>query len=246
MKTKILIPIGTLGVVLIIGNAGACPIPYCPEATYNSTCTASSMCDGCRGTTSTTNDGLITTVTKEWVISGSGECPAPGGTYGCYCNTTTTYECAAGYYGYPTSASSTCSKCPDGTWSARGTQTVGGCVSGGNTDVGDVLDITICPTMSNVWTDVETGYQAMYSQLSNPKLGLPCKVRCAPGYYGTATWTPETATLSGCAKCPTSGGIAASSEAGSTDITNCYIPAGTSFTGSTGIWSYTSNCYWTD
>lgn len=235
MKSNLL-TLSALGVILATGaaNAATCPIPSCPAASADSTCSAS-ICESCKGTTSTTNSyGVITTTTKLWTISGS--CPSSG-TFSCYCQETSTYKCAAGYYGSPTSSSSSCTKCPDGKTSSPGATMASQCTDEGN--LGDTISCIGCPTQSLSWTAAADGYQARC-------VISTCEVRCASGYYGSASINTKNSTMSGCNLCPTSGGVAGNSAAGSTSITGCYIPSGTSFTDGTGTFSYTSNCYWSE
>ena len=60
--------------------------------------------------------------------------------------------------------------------------------------------------------------------------------RCSAGYYGTVTLVSSSA----CTQCPSPG----TSAAGSTSQSDCYIPAGTTGSDSTGTYKYTSNCYY--
>lgn len=91
--------------------------------------------------------------------------------------------------------------------------------------------------------------------------------KCARGYYGTATSAsagctacPANATCAGgngstftckanyykngstCQPCPNSG----KSTAGSTSITSCYLPSGTTFSDSTGSGTYSDKCYYSN
>ena len=61
--------------------------------------------------------------------------------------------------------------------------------------------------------------------------------RCAAGYYGTGL---PTVGGSSCTQCPSPG----TSAAGSTSQSDCYIPAGTTGSDSTGTYKYTANCYY--
>lgn len=64
---------------------------------------------------------------------------------------------------------------------------------------------------------------------------------CEQGYYGRPT-----SSLSGCTRCPSSGGVyGTTASSGATDITECYIPSGTSGSDSSGSFTYTGNCYYT-
>ncbi len=69
--------------------------------------------------------------------------------------------------------------------------------------------------------------------------------RCQKGYYGTAKLNNLQTSCSGCTACPSSGGIAGTTSGpGATAITECYIPAGTKSSDSTGSFEYTGNCYY--
>ncbi|MCM1294626.1 MAG: hypothetical protein NC311_03630 [Muribaculaceae bacterium] len=62
---------------------------------------------------------------------------------------------------------------------------------------------------------------------------------CAAGYYGTPTLLNKT-----CNKCATTTGhpSATTADRGATQITECYIPAGTAFSDTTGSGTYSENC----
>lgn len=66
--------------------------------------------------------------------------------------------------------------------------------------------------------------------------------KCAQGYYGSPTEFNKT-----CTRCPTSGGIAGTtSGSGATSITECYIESGSTGSDSTGSFTYTGNCYYSN
>lgn len=66
--------------------------------------------------------------------------------------------------------------------------------------------------------------------------------KCAVGYYGS----PKN-TLSGCTRCPASGGVyGTTAAAGATSITKCYLPSGTAFSDTAGSGEYTGNCYYVE
>lgn len=97
---------------------------------------------------------------------------------------------------------------------------------------------------------------------------LTDKYRCAAGYYGNGTTCtkcpPNSTSTAGsttstqckcnmgyyksgtsCLRCPSSGGIVGTTKTtGSTAITQCYIPAGSTDIDSTGVVSYTGDCYY--
>ncbi len=69
--------------------------------------------------------------------------------------------------------------------------------------------------------------------------GTVC-IPCAVGTYKS-----ESGTQTSCATCPPSGGTVGTTQSqGSTDITQCYIPAGASFSDNAGTYEYTNNCYY--
>ncbi|MDE6482091.1 MAG: hypothetical protein K2L25_04715 [Alphaproteobacteria bacterium] len=62
---------------------------------------------------------------------------------------------------------------------------------------------------------------------------------CDVGYYGTTT--------TGCTRCPASGGTyGLTSGKGSTQITDCYFPAGLLIKDTTGTYQYTQDCYYSN
>ncbi len=67
--------------------------------------------------------------------------------------------------------------------------------------------------------------------------------RCAAGYYGSSTDG-----TSGCNRCPKllNSSIYGASAAGSEDVTNCYMPAGTVFSNSTGSGVFTEDCQYSN
>ncbi len=96
---------------------------------------------------------------------------------------------------------------------------------------------TNCNTTS--WTAGNTGYQRRVYKTCNCDgvCNQTNEYRCAAGYYGSSTNG-----TSGCSRCPSSG----SSSAGSTVITACYLPSGWTGTDSTGSYTYTANCYYSN
>lgn len=60
--------------------------------------------------------------------------------------------------------------------------------------------------------------------------------KCAAGYYGQ----PKSSFMGQCTECPGNG----TSAVGSTSITSCYLPSGTSCSDTSGTCTYTSNCYY--
>ena len=92
---------------------------------------------------------------------------------------------------------------------------------------------------NTAWTAAGTGYQ---SQTTGTWICHDCfnettKYRCAAGYWGNPSNN-----VSGCTKCTSPG----TSTAGSTSITRCYVPSGTTGSDSTGTFTYTSKCYWSN
>ena len=135
--------------------------------------------------------------------------------------------------------------CPEGTCTQtsdcgqKGYKCVNGCCVN-NTQIESCTPSNCQPS---AWSSFSTGYETRtYRQcdltLSNCLSSI--EYRCAVGYYGNPT-----SGSSGCSRCPSSGGTyGTTASAGSTSITSCYIPSGTSFSDSTGSGRYTGNCYY--
>lgn len=92
---------------------------------------------------------------------------------------------------------------------------------------------------STNWTAYATGYERRtYKYCATlTRCASSIQFRCAAGYYGSST----TGT-SGCTRCPNSG----VSMAGSTEITSCYLPSGTTGTDTSGTYTYTADCYYSN
>jgi len=68
---------------------------------------------------------------------------------------------------------------------------------------------------------------------------------CKPGSVGT--YKSVSGSQTSCSACPSSGGTAGTTKSqGSTAITQCYIPAGASFSDSTGTYDYADDCYYSN
>ena len=101
-----------------------------------------------------------------------------------------------------------------------------------------------CKTTTSTRNGVITTTTA--TMLSNCPTGLTgtitCSCRrtysykCAAGYYGQ----PKSSLMGQCTECPGNG----TSAVGSTSITSCYLPSGTSCSDTSGTCTYTSNCYY--
>ena len=101
-------------------------------------------------------------------------------------------------------------------------------------------DGTCSDCTTSAWTAGNTGYQKRTYASCNTATCVCTKTaqyRCAAGYYGTSSNG-----TSGCSRCPSNG----SSTAGATAITSCYLPSGTTGSDSTGSYTYTSNCYYSN
>lgn len=61
---------------------------------------------------------------------------------------------------------------------------------------------------------------------------------CKPGYYLSS---------GDCVRCPSSGGVYGTTADNNTgDITSCYLPSGTSGSDTSGSFTYTGNCYYSN
>lgn len=108
-------------------------------------------------------------------------------------------------------------------------------------DTSDCTGCTNC-TSDTDWSEIELGYQKKTERTCSCNT---CKettsYRCAPNFYGSPSDT-----TSGCSPCPRPTGIPVNSDAGSTLITSCYIPAGLPYSDSTGTFIYTEKCYYSN
>ena len=162
----------------------------------------------------------------------------------CATTSTTCYTPVGGSSRY---ALISCASCPSGETmsvepvvNACGSFTYNTCsgTGGGST-------LPTCPSgcSSRVWKAHSEGYEVK-CDISN---GLAiCAYRCAAGYYGSASGNVSGSIVRGCTLCPSSGGVAGQSAAGTLSVIGCYIPSGTSFSDSTGSGTYTDNCYWSE
>lgn len=108
-----------------------------------------------------------------------------------------------------------------------------------------VCDPTTCN--SETVTDMGGGCDKVASKgcVNNVCTYDDITARCQKGYYGTAKLNLLQTSCSGCTACPSSGGVAGTTSGpGATAITECYIPAGTKSSDSTGSFEYTGNCYY--
>ena len=116
---------------------------------------------------------------------------------------------------------------------------------GGGIGGGGIIE-TGCPDCeSSDWAASGTeGYEVSIDAICQVRTGFCDKTysyRCASGYYGSSLDG-----VSGCTRCPSSGGIYGSSAAGSTEITACYIPANTQLSDTTGTFIYSDDCYYSE
>ncbi len=114
------------GIIDTPSKPSCLPMSVCmfgAKTTCSSACTDST----CKGTTNSAanSNHIITRTTKNIKYTSfydpcQGQAVPPSDpnscncTQDCTCETTTSYACAAGYYGSPTSTSSGCTKCPSG------------------------------------------------------------------------------------------------------------------------------------
>lgn len=99
-------------------------------------------------------------------------------------------------------------------------------------------------------------YRTTYSCICDsgyfaPPAGLNTKCRCVQCPVANSTCTSATSfrcnagyykNEDSCTACPNGG----TSAAGATSITSCYLPSGTTGTDSSGTYTYTLNCYYTN
>lgn len=162
------------------------------------------------------------------------------------CSTSTT-TCFGG------KAVRTCTKCATGYRLVSNSLSVSGCsnkysqkICSLDTQIGDdECSEDIDCGLGGLYTAVTTGYVSAnsYSCVRGSCL-TQITYKCAPNYYGANPSCLGT-TCTGCSPCP-EGGITGSgrfSMYGATAITGCYITDGSD---TTGVYEYTSNCYYTE
>lgn len=100
---------------------------------------------------------------------------------------------------------------------------------------------------------IDEGYESRQRRTCDCSSGTPvCKnegydYRCSTGFYGV----PTNNGTAGCERCPGSyvgglgsGMLARYSDAGSTDITACYMPKDMEFCNTSGCFTLKADCYW--
>lgn len=119
-----------------------------------------------------------------------------------------------------------------------------------STDCGDIpVFPTTCPDEcpNSDWTLVDVGGFVAKSVPRYEARCLSseaCEYRCHSGSYGNPT-----SSSSGCTRCPNIGTSLlnfGASESGATKITDCYAPADTSYTDSTGKFEFTVDCKYSE
>ena len=134
-----------------------------------------------------------------------------------------------------------CNTCQDGYTKKSTRAQMGGC--GTTTYYYCEQNCTGCTncTSDTSWSAGNTGYEKKVTRTCNCNTcSATTSYRCAAGYYGSSTNG-----TSGCTRCPSSGGVYGTSVAGSTTITDCYIPAGDiSWTDDTGTYVCGEDSYY--
>ncbi|MDR0741793.1 MAG: hypothetical protein LBF28_03395 [Rickettsiales bacterium] len=110
------------------------------------------------------------------------------------------------------------------------------CWCGGATIMPECISDSSCSHLSTFWTYYSEGYETRMRGECDSRLGCMSQIlfRCASGYYGSSK-----AGTTGCNLCPSGG----TSNAGATDVTDCYASPDTGGDGS-GDWVYEDKCYY--
>lgn len=126
-------------------------------------------------------------------------------------------------------------RCPDGTSVSTGEYCPGSTKPcGGNQFCLDCV--------STGWEHYVTGYESKTTaDCISGKCYKTVSYRCATGYYGN-----NVNGATGCTRCPTQYNVIGTSPAGSTKITDCYMPAGTTFNTTSGYGEWSVNSYYCD
>lgn len=105
-------------------------------------------------------------------------------------------------------------------------------------------DFRVCSNSQLCWTTSDGGAHCVYPCGAGQEMDWDgnCVV-CASGYY-----QPNSTGNNSCVACPKLENVSAktsgSNYSGYDSITDCYIPSGSSFSDSTGNYSFASNCYY--
>lgn len=150
--------IGTVGGH--IGNSfaapnccGSAPCAVYSDVTFDSSCTANSICLQCKNTTTTSNG--VTTTTPQNIAT-----YCIGSTAYARCDTgITTYQCASGYYGTATSGSAGCTICPSNATCSGGNNSTFVCNKG---YYKNGTSCTACPSSGTTSTTGATAITQCY------------------------------------------------------------------------------------
>lgn len=98
---------------------------------------------------------------------------------------------------------------------------------------------------STSWVAHSTGYERRTRRYCSTATQCTSvtQYRCAAGYYGRSL-----SGSTGCTPCPENG-VSVPPDGdlvGFTAVTDCFIPSGTEITDSTGTYTYTNDCYYTE
>ncbi|MBE6461315.1 MAG: hypothetical protein E7006_00530 [Alphaproteobacteria bacterium] len=196
------------------------PLGMCPGATRSVGCNAGSdYCNNCSGystSTSTPKTGVTATTSYKKAVN------CIGVVQSCVCSQTTTYACASGY----------CGTCTDET--DLSTCNCKAIPANGYCSAGEIK--------------CNTGYYNT-NPLNNPLLITSCtacpansesctnllNVTCKKNYYAVSG---SANTI--CNACPDN---TVTASTGATSVAQCYIPAGTTFSDTSGNGKYVTDCY---
>ena len=154
---------------------------------------------------------------------------------------------ASSSYCFGTAAVKTCDTCSVGYTATTKTLSVGTCSSDYSyTDCvssGGGVGGTSCTTNADCGTDSDWwGTGAIQTRTSHLCLRNTCsssmRARCAPGYYDENGIGSGMAFQISCVPCPEPG----TSSAAAKSINLCYVPANTTLTDTSGVYSFSSNC----
>ncbi len=205
-----------LSVILCATNAHAVSSVVCAQMANTSYC----------------SNGLSTQMTGvQMNVDGTVSMP------GCNSMSSQCWEITSGVY----TSWYTCNTCASGYTRTKTSATMMGC---GTSDYyyckSNCTGCTNC-TSDTTWSSAGTGYEKKVTRTCSCNT---CKAttayRCTAGYYGSSING-----TSGCTSCKiATSNSNATSAAGSTAITSCYIPSGTSMTDDVGTCKFVDDCYY--
>lgn len=169
-------------------------------------------------------------------------------------NAATSIECGMGIYDYEFTDTSRCRTYELNCYQSGSTKikmiNCTSCVSGAELKQNQwyegnskflYYNTCVCSNCStSAWQSGNTGYEKR-TACDFDTCEVKPEYRCAKNWYGSSTNG-----ISGCNRCPLfSGGVyGETASAGTSSVSQCYVPANKTYTDSTGTFEFTRNCFY--